>query len=167
MPADMTADSRFLHCAVAFLCLFAVAAAADPPPDAPHYASLRRDKAFLREGPSYAHRILWIYQHKDYPLRIVASFDAWRRVKDVDGTVGWMHMTQLSDKRTVLFIGFTKSPLRREDDPDAKIVAYAQPGVVALLKACKPQVCEVEAAGTDGWVDKRNIWGVDVGEVFP
>ncbi len=128
--------------------------------------SVRRDEANLREGPSYTHRILWIYQHKDYPLQIVASFDAWRRVKDVDGTVGWMHMTQLSDRRTVLFIGFTKSPLRNGTGPKAKILAYAQPGVVARLKACKPQVCEVEAAGADGWVDKRNIWGVDVGEVF-
>jgi SH3-like domain-containing protein len=160
--AAMRFDSRiFVFCAL--LALPAVAADA---PAGPHYVSVRRDQANLREGPSYAHRILWIYQHKDYPLKVIASYDAWRRVKDVDGTVGWMHHTQLSDRRTVLFIGFTKSALRTSDDPASKIVAYAQPGVVAKLKACKPAVCEVEASGTDGWVDKRNIWGVDVGEVF-
>lgn len=162
----MIFDSRSLRLS-AFLCAATVlsAAAPEPAPDAPHYASIRRDKAFMREGPSYAHRILWIYQHKDYPVKIVASFDAWRRVRDADGAVGWMHHTQLSDKRSVLFVG-AKSPLRKDDDPASKIVAYAQAGVVAWLRACKPLVCEVEASGTDGWVDRRSIWGVDDGEVF-
>ena len=159
----MIFDSRYVWRALALLCALASAASAAEPP---HFASLRRDKGFMREGPSYDHRILWIYQHKDYPVRIIGSFDAWRRVKDVDGAVGWMHHSQLSDRRTVLFIGFTKSALRQDDGPTAKIVAYAQPGVVARLKACKLQACEVEASGTDGWVDKRNIWGVDPGEVF-
>ncbi len=161
----MTIDSRFWRSTVLFCLLGASAFAAEPAVE-PHYASIHRDHANLREGPSYDHRILWVYQHRDYPVRIVASFDAWRQVKDVDGTTGWMHHTQLSDRRTVVFIGFTKSPLRQSDDPKAKIVAYAQPGVVAKLKACKPQACEVEASGTDGWADKRNIWGVDPGEVF-
>jgi SH3-like domain-containing protein len=162
MVIDSRTLLRVVTLSVALAAGFAAAAA-----DAPHYASIRRDKAYMREGPSYAHKILWVFQHKDYPLRIVASYDAWRRVKDVTGAVGWMHHTQLSDKRTVLFIGFTRSPLRNDGDPTARIVAYAQPGVVAHLKACKPQFCEVDADGTDGWVDKRNIWGVDVGEVFP
>ncbi len=160
----MIRDSRFLSLTLACLLAAAPATAADT--TVPHYASLRRDQAFLREGPSYAHKILWVYKRKDYPVRIIASYDAWRRVKDVNGTLGWMHRTQLSDKRSVVFIGFTKSPLRNDADLRAKVIAFAQPGVVARLKACKLEICEVEAAGTDGWVDKRNIWGVDPGEVF-
>jgi len=158
----MIRDSRLV--AVALLCLMSAASAAAPEP--PRYASIRGATANLREGPSYDHRILWLYTHKNYPLQIIASFDAWRRVKDVDGVVGWMHHSQLTDRRTVLFIGFTKSALRQSDDPASKVVAYAQPGVVAKLRACKPDVCEVEASGADGWVNKKNIWGVAAGEVF-
>jgi SH3-like domain-containing protein len=163
----MSLDSRFaLRATLLFSVFAAPALAADAPVFTPHYVSVRGATANLREGPSYDHKILWVYQHRDYPLKEIATYDAWRKVKDVDGTVGWMHHTQLSERRTVLFIGFAKSPLRESDDPRSRIVAVAQPGVVARLKACKPQVCEVEASGTDGWVDKRNIWGVDVGEVF-
>lgn len=163
----MLRDSRvLLRVALALLVLAVPALAADAPPFVAHYVSVRGATANLREGPSYAHKILWVYQHRDYPLKVIASYDAWRRVKDVDGTVGWMHHTQLSERRTVLFIGFVRSPLREGDDPKSKVVAYAQPGVVARLKACKPSACQVEADGTAGWVDKRNIWGVDVGEVF-
>jgi SH3-like domain-containing protein len=162
----MAPDFRMIRRAAAlFLCLAAAPAAAD---DAtPHYMSIRRDEANMREGPSYDHRILWVYKHKEYPLKVVAKYDAWLRVKDVDGTVGWMHRTQLSDRRTVLFIGFTKSPLRNGTGLKAKILAYAQPGVVARLKACKLQFCEISAADVDGWVDRRNIWGVDAGEIIP
>jgi SH3-like domain-containing protein len=157
----MLLDSRLR---AALCCAFLLLGAAAP--FQPHYASIRRDKAFLREGPSYANRILWVYRRANYPVKIVASFDAWRRVKDVDGTTGWMHHTQLSDRRSVVFIGFTKSALHADADPKSKIVAFAAPGVVAWLKACEPSMCQVDATGTEGWVDKRNIWGVEAGEVF-
>jgi SH3-like domain-containing protein len=147
----------------AFLFLVPVGPAAA---ESARYASIRRDEAYLREGPSYAHKVLWVYRRKNYPVKIIESFDAWRRVKDADGTVGWMHHTQLSDARTVLFIGFTKSTLRADFPLTSKVVAYAQPGVVAKLKACKPAACEVETSGVEGWVDKKNIWGVELGEVF-
>jgi SH3-like domain-containing protein len=148
------------------LVLLSLALGAPAAADPARYASIRRDEAFLREGPSYAHKVLWVYRRKNFPVMIIGSFDAWRRVKDVDGTVGWMHHTQLSDARTVVFIGFTKSLLREDAKPSASIIAYVQPGVVAKLKACKPAVCEVETSGVEGWVNKKNIWGVELGEVF-
>jgi len=160
----METRSLYRLIALSVLTVFASPAnAADPPP---HYASIRKEQAFLREGPSYAHKILWIYQRKDYPLRVIESYDAWRRVKDADGTVGWMHHTQLSDMRTALFVGFSPSAIHGDSSPSSKIIAYAEPGVVAKLKACKPEACEVETSGVDGWVDRRVIWGVDAGEVF-
>ena len=158
----MRTNSRLSSAILLLLAAFVSPAVADPP----HFASVRRDQAFLREGPSYDHRVLWVYQRKDYPLRVVESYDAWRRVKDVDGTVGWMHHTQLSDTRTVLFVGAAKSIMRAGAAPSSKIVAFAMPGVVARLKACKTDVCEVETSGVDGWVDRKTIWGVDAGEVF-
>jgi len=157
---------RTMKTALRHLALALVLCASTAPADPPHFASIRRDQAFLREGPSYAHRVLWIYHRKNYPVKIIATFDAWRRVKDVDGSVGWMHHTQLSDARTIVFIGFTQTPLHAKADPSSKPVAFAEPGVVAKLKACEPRLCEVETSGVEGWVDKKNIWGVELGEVF-
>jgi len=141
---------------------FAVSAQAAAEPS--HYESIRRDEAFLREGPSYQHKVLWVYRRHAYPLKVIGTFDAWRHVKDVDGTSGWMHHTQLSDARTALFTG--RSAMRDGAARTSKIVAFVQPGVVAKVKACKPDLCEVEASGVDGWVEKKNIWGVDASESF-
>lgn len=136
------------------------------PAYAGHYASLRSNKVYLREGPTFQHRILFIYERKDYPVDVLASYETWRRVRDADGTVGWVSQTMLSDVRTVLITGKTRADIRDAPDAAASVIAKAEPGVVARLKACKPQFCEISASGLKGWIDRTRIWGVDAGEVI-
>ncbi len=146
--------------------LFALANLGAAPRPWPLYMSLSRDKVFLREGPTYQHKVLWIYTRKDLPVQIIAKYDVWRRVKDSEGTVGWVHATMVSARRTVLVIAKHPAAIRADADPDSKIEALAQPGVVAKLEACEADACEISAAGTDGWIEKKDIWGVNAGEVF-
>jgi SH3-like domain-containing protein len=131
---------------------------------AAQYASLSRDKAFVREGPSYQSHVLWIYRRKNLPVEIVQSYDVWRKIRDEDGTTGWVHSSMLSDRRTVVIRSHSTAKIT--DKPGGKVLALAQPGVVARLEACEVDACEVSADGTEGWIKKQDIWGVDAGEVF-
>lgn len=154
---------------ILFLAMCGVAQAAaeqKPAPFQPHYVSQRPDKAYLREGPSYDHKVLWVYQHKGYPLLVTASFDVWRRVMDLDGTVGWMSAQMLTDKRTVLVIGEGRATIRAGGDPASKVVGLADPGAILSLKACQREACRVSAERVDGWVAKDRVWGVGADEVF-
>lgn len=129
------------------------------------YVSQRTEKAYMREGPSYAHRVLWQYRHRGFPFAVIAEFDVWRRVRAPDGTVGWMSHSMLSDQRTVLFTG--KGQVKLSEDQDGgKVVALANPGAVARLLACTREACRVHGEGVDGWIAKNRIWGVDPDEVF-
>src|SRR5690349_8205677 len=104
------------------------AEAAPPAPDAgfkPHFVSQRGSEANLRRGPGYAYKIIWVYRHKGYPLKVTASFDIWRRVQDVDGTVGWMSAQMLTDARTVLVMGKARLSIRKSADADSKVVGLA------------------------------------------
>ena len=152
--------------ALSLVLLLAAAPAIVGPALAAHYASLKSDKVFLREGPTYQHRVLFIYKRKDYPLEVLAAYDSWRRVKDVDGTVGWVSQTMLSDIRTVVIVGKGRAQLRATPFTTAPVLANAEPGVVARLKACKPQFCEISTSGLKGWIDRTRIWGVDAGEII-
>ena len=136
------------------------------PASAAHYASLRSDKVFLREGPTYQHRVLFIYKRKDYPVQIIASYESWRRVRDVDGTAGWISQMMLSDARNVLITGKGRAAIRSQPYATASLRAWADPGVVAKLRACKPQFCEITADGIRGWIDRTRIWGVDASEII-
>ena len=132
----------------------------------PRFASLSRDKVYMREGPTYRHPILWVYRRKGLPVEVIAQYDVWRRVRDADGTTGWVAAPMIAERRTVVVISGRPAPLRRSDDPRSPIMALAQKGVVAKLDACEAWTCEIDAGEARGWIDKKNIWGVRVGEVF-
>lgn len=129
------------------------------------YVSQRTDRAYLREGPTFSHKILWIYRHRGYPYAVIAQFDVWRRVKTADGTVGWMSASMLTDQRTVLVTGKGRAKLYERAD-GSKVVALADPGATAVLTACAPAACHVRGEGIDGWIAKDRIWGVGADEVF-
>lgn len=143
-----------------------VVRAADKTPFHPHYVSQRTSEAYLREGPGYAYKILWVYRHKSYPFKENASFDVWRRVTTPDGAVGWMSAQMLSDNRTVLVTGTGRAEIRQTTSSDSKVIGFAEPDAVLGLKSCETEFCRVRAPSVDGWIAKSRVWGVDPGEVF-
>jgi SH3-like domain-containing protein len=138
----------------------------DEAPYRPHYVSQRVGEAYLREGPGYAYKILWIYKHKGYPFRENARFDVWRRVTAPDGAVGWMSAQMLSENRTVLVVGKGRIEIRKSQAPDSKIVGVAEPDAILGVKSCDAEFCRVRADRVDGWLPRSRLWGVDAGETF-
>ena len=142
------------------------AQAAEEAPFRPHYVSQRASEAYLREGPGYAYKILWVYKHKNYPFREIARFDVWRRVAAPDGTAGWMSAQMLSENRTVLVTGKDKVEIRKTQTPESKIVGLAEPDAILNVKSCYAEFCRVRADRVDGWIARSRLWGIDPGEVF-
>jgi len=156
---------RVRSLALLFAALAALPAWAAEP--VPPYASLASNKVYLREGPSYQHKVLWIYRRKGLPVRVLNKYDIWYRVEDSDGTKGWISNVMISTaRRTVVVTSKRAAPIKDGPDVNAHAIAYAQHGVVAKLEACKAAACEVSVDGTEGWIRKQDIWGVGVGEVF-
>ena len=155
------------HLFLVFLALVPLAArAADEAPYRPHYVSQRSNEAYMREGPGYAYKILWVYKHKGYPFKENARFDVWRRVTAPDGAVGWMSAQMLSENRTVLVTGKDRVEIHGSQAPDSKVVGLADPDAVLGVKSCDTDFCRVRADHVDGWIAKSRLWGVDPGEVF-
>ena len=153
-------------CLLVLVAFLPIAAHAQDAPFRPHYVSQRVAQAFLREGPGYAYKVLWVYRHKGYPFKESASFDVWRRVTAPDGAVGWINGQMLSDGRTVLVTGKGRVEIRQSDQPDSKVIGLADPDAVLSLKSCEADVCRVRAEHVDGWISRTRIWGVDPDELF-
>ena len=161
----MTRFGQILWILAALPLLAPVTPARAEPVKVLRYVSQRADKAYLREGPSFGHRVLWVYRHKGYPFAVLAEFDVWRRVEAADGAVGWMSASMLSDQRTVLVTG--KGRVKIFAAPEGgKVVALADPGAIAVLQACTPTACHIHGDAVDGWIDRSRIWGVGANEVI-
>jgi SH3-like domain-containing protein len=164
---SMILAARVKSLALAIAVLAASPALAHGPKAPPQFASLAADKVYLRQGPSYQNRVLWIYRRRGLPVQVLNKYDIWYRVKDSEGTVGWISNVMISTRRrTVVVTSKRAAPIRDGAGVNAKAIAYAQHGVVARLEACKADACEISVDGTEGWIKKQDIWGVGVGEVF-
>jgi SH3-like domain-containing protein len=142
------------------------AGAEDAPLPLPRFASLKGSPVYMREGPSTQHRVKWVYHHKGTPMEIVQVYDVWRRVRDVDGETGWMHVATLSGDRTIVIRGDAAAPVRRRGDSTAPVIAEAQPGAIGTLETCSPIACEVDFGDVSGWVERARLWGVYGNEQF-
>ena len=65
----------------------------------PRFVSLKFNKVNLRSGPGGEYPVLWQYRQIGLPLLVDAEFGVWRKVRDADGTTGWMHGAGLSLRR--------------------------------------------------------------------
>jgi SH3-like domain-containing protein len=125
----------------------------------PRFASLRADTVNLRTGPGERYPVEWVYQRKGLPVEVTAQSDVWRRVRDPDGTEGWVHERMLTSRRSVVVTGAPRT-LRSDPDPAAHAVARVEPGVIARLLECKGAWCRVESQGIKGWLPRAEFWGV-------
>ena len=131
----------------------------------PRFVSLRSDEVNLRSGPGQRYPIDWIYSRKDLPVEVVAEFEAWRKIRDWQGTEGWVLQSMLSGRRMMVVIGSPR-PLRSSDADSADPVAVIDPGVIGRLVQCprNRDFCRVDTGTVQGWLRREEVWGVYKGE---
>jgi SH3-like domain-containing protein len=130
----------------------------------PRFVSMKAAEGNVRRGPSLTHRIDWVFQRRNMPLRVTAEHGHWRRVEDRDGMGGWVHYSLLSGVRTVL-VEKDMLELHARPDPNAPVMAALELGVVARLGKCEPEWCELRSGGYKGWAPKARVWGVRADEI--
>ncbi|WP_119167425.1 SH3 domain-containing protein [Algihabitans albus] len=131
----------------------------------PRFASVRASEAKMRIGPGLRYPAEWVYRLRNMPVEIIQEFDAWRKVRDWEGTEGWMHQSLLAGQRTVIVMA-DETLLLREPDEEAAGLARLQRGLVARLEACRQDWCAVSASGYRGWLPRTTVYGVFAGETF-
>jgi SH3-like domain-containing protein len=136
----------------------------------PRFVSLKSGRINVRRGPGDDYPIEWVFEKKGLPVEITAESDRWRRIRDREGDIGWVWHSMLDGRRTAIVenksAGGQPVPLHAEPNASSAIVAYAEPGVIAQLAACKPAWCELKASGYEGWIERPSIWGIYANETF-
>lgn len=127
----------------------------------PRYATLKKGEVNVRSGPGNQYPNLWVYQRNGYPVQLLARYDNYYKIRDVEAEEGWVYVGMVSARKGGLVGGKDPVPLYRKDDPGSDIVARLAPGVVVGLEECAGDRCKVEAGGYKGWVAKASLLMVD------
>ena len=129
----------------------------------PRFVSIKADRVNVRGGPDKDHDVSFIFTRVGWPVEITAEFDNWRRIRDSDGSEGWVYHSLLSGKRTAAVQLKDKTalaPVHAAPDAESPVAADLQAGVLATVKSCTGAWCHLVGKDFDGWVEQNDLWGV-------
>ena len=119
---------------------------------------MKNNKVNLRQGPSYDYPVKLIYKKKYLPVIILEKSDTWRKIKDFENNSGWIHISQLSKKKSALNT-VEMSILYKKSTIYSKPVAKIEIGRLVLIKKCNINWCNVSSGKYKGWILKKFLWG--------
>jgi SH3-like domain-containing protein len=143
----------------------------------PRFVTIKGKESNVRVGPGYQYDVSWTYQVAGTPVEIIQEFDVWRKIRDVDGSVGWVHQNMLSGTRAgyVNQNAGDKLGMHASASDTSGIVAWVGPGFPVKIQSCDGDWCAVvatdhPASGTpstySGYLPENDLWGVFQGESF-
>lgn len=145
----------------------------------PRFVILKSGETNLRKGPNVKFPIAWTYKRKGYPMEVIAEFENWRKLRDQDGSEGWVHENLITGARHVMINDTqykTDNPLYKQNPGELVLFRYpdetsypmirAQIGVMGKIKKCQKEWCKVKIENETAWTLKSNLWGVYPEEVI-
>jgi len=126
--------------------------------DGINFLSLKNNEVNVRVGPSIEYPIKFIYKKKYLPLEIIDKSETWRKIKDLKNNSGWVHVSQLSRKKTAINIK-DNSILYKKPTIFSKPIAKIEIGRLVLVKKCKKKWCKITSGDYEGWIFEKFLWG--------
>ena len=122
-----------------------------------YFLTLRNDKVNLRLGPSFDYPIKIIYKKKYLPVLVKEKSENFRKIQDHENNSGWIHISQLSKKKSVI----TLKNLILYSRPTiySKPLVNIESGRLLLVSKCKDNWCKVKSGKYSGWIKNNEIWG--------
>ena len=134
--------------------------------DIPRFVSLKSNDANIRVGPSVNYPIKLKYVFQNLPLEIIDEFDVWRKSRDHEGNIGWVHKSLIKGDRFILVIHNTNKDVKLYNIPNGKIIGIIKKNNILDLNLCILNWCKVTQNKFSGWLLKKNIWGVYDTEIY-
>lgn len=135
----------------------------------PRFVSLKSNPANVRRGPGLEYDIAFTFVRAGLPVEITQEFDTWRKIRDADGSEGWVHQSLLSGERTALVAPWDKGgpfAARQSAEAGAAVLFYLEPRVITKVEECTGTWCLINVQDHEGWIEQERLWGVYPNEVF-
>ena len=122
------------------------------------FLSLKNNEVNLRQGPSFEYPIKLVYKKKYLPIMILDKSETWRQIKDFKNNSGWIHISQLSKKKSGINTE-NNSVMYKKPTIYSKPIAKLEIGRLVLIKKCNLIWCKITSDSFSGWIKKKYLWG--------
>jgi len=123
-----------------------------------NFLSLKNNEVNVRVGPSKKYPIKFTYKKKYLPLEILDKSETWRKIKDFEKNSGWIHISQLSKKKSAINAK-NNSILYKKSTIYSEPIAKLEIGRLVLIKKCKEKWCKISSGNFSGLIYKNSLWG--------
>tara|TARA_B100000029_G_scaffold197175_1_gene195237 strand:- start:90 stop:563 length:474 start_codon:yes stop_codon:yes gene_type:complete len=122
------------------------------------FLTLKNKEVNLRQGPSFEYPIKLTYKKKYLPVIILDKSETWRKINDYENNSGWIHISQLSKKKSAINIK-NNAIIYKRSTIFSQPIAKVEKGRLLIIKKCKENWCKIKAGKYKGWFPKSYLWG--------
>lgn len=123
----------------------------------PRAGSLRNELVNLRAGPGKAYPIVRVFHRKGWPVSIMARYQNFYKIQDIEGEEGWVYMGMVSSAPTAIVKTLEPTLLYRRPSLERPKARVAQNVVVYIQDQCTPSVCRVKVERESGYIAKTDL----------
>ena len=113
----------------------------------------------MRQGPSFDYPVKIFYKKQFLPVKIIDTFENFRKIKDHENNTGWIHISQLSKKKAAIVIKELEI-LFNSPTIYSIPVAKLEKGMLVKVIKCETKWCKVRSDKYKGWIKNKNLWGL-------
>ncbi len=126
----------------------------------PYFVSVKSNKVNVRTGPGLDYPIIWVYNKRNIPIKVLDSYGSWYKTEDVDGSVGWVYKN-LTKKNSYIIINSENADIYKKADTNSKKVGRLSKNAVIRFENCTKQegFCYIKLDSVKGFISKQNLWG--------
>ena len=123
-----------------------------------YFSILKYNNVNLRQGPAKNYPIKIFYKKKYLPVLVQDRSDNYRKIKDHENNTGWIHVSQLSQKKAAL-VSDDQAVMFKNSTTFSKPLVILEKGRLCLVSKCKNDWCKIKVEKYSGWVKKQGLWG--------
>jgi len=129
-----------------------------PSSEKDYFLTLKYNRVKVRQGPSFEYPVKFIYKKKYLPIKIIDSKDNFRKITDLKNNNGWIHVSQLTKKKSAINI-HNLSIIFKKPNIYSQPIAKLEKGKIVIVKKCKEDWCKIITNDYKGWIFKNYLWG--------
>ena len=123
-----------------------------------YFLTLKYNRVKVRQGPSFEYPVKFIFKKKYLPIKVIDRKDNFRKITDLKNNNGWIHVSQLSKKKSAINI-HNLSIIFKKPNIYSQPMAKLEKGKMVIVKKCKEDWCKIITNGYKGWIFKNYLWG--------